>query len=253
MNPLYHADVLKVLEQVRPYIKADGGDVELVDIADNGMVSVRLTGNCVGCSQAGVTIFDGIQAALQGQLAWVTGVEQVEDGPASFTSGPSLTTPVQELQKQAFGHVREALDALESMKPGDPLPDAVPAFIDHSRGMIASMLRFEEDVLYGAAESLLGMTAGPVHVLRQEHELLRRLFAEFTQTVIRYGGKGGPGRTELYEKMQRLARAFDQHLQKERSALFGPLDHLPDDLKRELREDIVRHAAHRGLTLSAKA
>ena len=253
MNPLYQSDVLKVLEQVRPYIKADGGDVELVDIAENGMVSVRLTDNCVGCSQAGVTIFDGIQAALQRQLAWVTGVEQVEDGVAAQASGPEVTAPVVELQKQAFGYVRDALDALESLKPGDPLPDAVPAFIDHSRGMIASLLRLEEDVLYGAAESVLGLTAGPVHMLRQEHELLRRLFAEFTQTVIRYGGEGGPGRAELYEKTQRLARAFEQHLQKERSALFGPLDHLPDDLKRELREDIVRHAAHRGLTLSAKA
>lgn len=54
MNPLYRSDVLKALEQIRPYIKADGGDVELVDIADNGIVSVRLTGNCVGCASAGV-------------------------------------------------------------------------------------------------------------------------------------------------------------------------------------------------------
>jgi hemerythrin-like domain-containing protein len=119
--------------------------------------------------------------------------------------------------------------------------------------MIASLLRLEEDVLYGAAESVLGMTSGPAHLLRQEHDLLRKLFADFTQTVIRYGGEGGPGRAELYDKAQRLARTFEQHLQKERSALFGPLNHLPDDLKRELREDITRHAAHRGLTLTAKA
>ncbi len=253
MNPLYKADVLKVLEQVRPYIKADGGDVELVDIAENGIVSVRLTGNCVGCSQAGVTIFDGIQSALQGQLAWVTGVEQIEDGGHAVSAGPGVAEPVLHLQQEAFGHVRAVLEALEDMKPGDALPDAVPAFIDASRGMIASVLRLEEDVLYGAAESVLGMTAGPVHVLRQEHELLRKLFAEFTQTVIRYGGEGGPGRGELYDKAQRLARTFEQHLQKERSALFGPLDHMPEDLKRELRDDIARHAAHRGLKLIAKA
>jgi Fe-S cluster biogenesis protein NfuA len=253
MNPLYKADVLKALEQVRPYIKADGGDVELVDIADNGIVSVRLTGNCIGCASAGVTMFDGIQAALQGQLAWVTGVEKVEDDGTGASADTEVTAPVFEWQQQAFGHVRDVLDALENLQPGEPLPDAVPAFIDASRGMIASLLRLEEDVLYGAAESVLGMTAGPGHVLRQEHELLHRLFADFTQTMIRYGALDGPAPRELYEKAQRLARAFEQHLQKERSALFGPLNHLPDDLKRELREDIARHAAHRGMALTAKA
>jgi Fe-S cluster biogenesis protein NfuA len=198
MNPLYKADALKVLEQVRPYIKADGGDVELVDIADNGIVTVRLTGNCVGCASAGVTLFDGIQAALQGQLAWVTGVEKLEDGEAVPSAEADVTAAIRAWQERAFEHVRAVLDALEDLKPGDPLPDAVPAFIDASRGMIASLLRLEEDVLYGAAESVLGMTSGPAHLLRQEHDLLRKLFADFTQTVIRYGGEGGPGRAALW-------------------------------------------------------
>lgn len=247
MNPLYKADVLKVLEQVRPYIKADGGDVELVDIADNGMVMVRLTGNCVGCASAGVTVFEGIQAALQGQLAWVSGVQQVEYGAADVARESDVTANVKSWQDQALQCVLDALHSLEDLRPGGPLPQAVHSFIDAARGRIASMLKLEEDVLYGAAESALGMTSGPVHVLRKEHELLHRLFADFAATVIRYGAQDGPSTRELTDKLQRLARAFEQHLQKERSGLFAPLNHLNEEIKRELREDIARHAAHRGL------
>ncbi len=253
MNPLYRSDVLKALEQIRPYIKADGGDVELVDIADNGMVSVRLTGNCVGCASAGVTVFEGIQSALQGQLAWVTGVRQVEHGAADVAQDTDITANVQLWQDQGLSLMRDALNALDELRPGATLPAVVMTFIEAARGRIASLLRLEEDVLYGAAESLLGLTSGPVHVLRQEHELLHRLFADFAAAVVRYGAADGPGARELYEKLQRLARTFEQHLQKERSGLFGPLNHLSEDLKRELREDIARHAGHRGLLAPMKA
>lgn len=247
MNPLYKTDVLKVLEQVRPYIKADGGDVELVDIADNGMVMVRLTGNCVGCASAGVTVFEGIQSALQGQLAWVTGVQQVEYGAADIVKEADIAANVKTWQDQALQVVRDALNALEDLRPGAPLPKAVHTFIDAARGRIASLLKLEEDVLYGAAESMLGMTAGPVHVLRQEHELLHRYFSDFANVVIKFGAQDGPSARDLCDKLQRLARAFEQHLQKERSGLFAPLNHMNEELKRELREDIARHAAHRGL------
>jgi Fe-S cluster biogenesis protein NfuA/iron-sulfur cluster repair protein YtfE (RIC family) len=253
MNPLYKKDVLKALEQIRPYIKADGGDVELVDIADNGMVSVRLTGNCVGCASAGVTVFEGIQSALQGQLAWVTGVQQVEHGAADVASESSITASVQGWQDQGLDLMRQALSALEELRPGAALPEVVLTFLEAARGRIASLLKLEEDVLYGAAETMLGMTSGPVHVLRKEHELLQRLFSEFAAATVRFGAPDGPGARELFEKLQRLARTFDQHLQKERSGLFGPLNQLPEDFKRELREDIARHAAHRGLLAPTKA
>ncbi len=253
MNPLYRTDVLKALEQIRPYIKADGGDVELVDIADNGIVSVRLTGNCVGCASAGVTVFEGIQSALQGQLAWVTGVQQVEHGAADVAGDPGVTASVQGWQDQGMDIMREALSSLEDLQPGGEMPSVVLTFLEAARGRIASLLKLEEDVLYGAAESMLGMTSGPVYVLRREHELLQRLFAEFAAAAVRYGAPDGPSARELFEKLQRLARTFEQHLQKERSGLFGPLNQLSEDLKRELREDIARHAAHRGLLAPMKA
>lgn len=247
MNPLQRNDVLKVLDQVRPYIKADGGDVELVDIADNGIVSVRLTGNCVGCASAGQTVFDGIQSALQGQLAWVTGVAQVD---ADYVPAPAsgATESVEALHRRARRHLLDLLAALDDLQPGAELPEAVPAFINLARGELSQLLRLEEEVIYGAAESFLGRTAGPVAVLKKEHEQLHRLFTEFTDLVIRFDGSGGPGPAELRAAAQRMARYFEQHTQKEQSVLFNVLNEgLQPDLQAELREDITRHVQRLGL------
>ena len=254
MNPLYKSDTLRVLQQVRPYIQADGGDVELVDIADNGVVFVRLTGNCIGCASAGVTIFDGIQAALQGQLTWVTRVEQVEDDrPVSGSTGKESPMEfIEQMHRTARQHLQDLLNALEELQVGQGLPDAVPAFIDLARGELSQLLRLEEEVLYGAAESFLGLTSGPTAMLKKEHEQLHRMFTDFTAMVVRFGGQGGPGPRELREAAQRMARYFEQHLQKEQSVLLDALNRaLPDDLRNELKEDIQRHAGRIGLKLAS--
>lgn len=59
--------VESVLQQVRPALQADGGDVELVDVND-GIVSVRLTGACNGCPMATMTLKEGIERVLKEQL-----------------------------------------------------------------------------------------------------------------------------------------------------------------------------------------
>jgi len=53
-----------VLEEIRPVLKADGGDVELVDVND-GVVSVRLTGACSGCPMSTMTLKMGIERLLR--------------------------------------------------------------------------------------------------------------------------------------------------------------------------------------------
>jgi len=60
-------DVQAVLEKIRPMLQADGGDVELLDVAD-GVVSVRLTGACGGCPMATMTLKMGIERVLREQL-----------------------------------------------------------------------------------------------------------------------------------------------------------------------------------------
>lgn len=72
------AKVQEVLELVRPALQADGGDVELVDVTDDGLVSVRLTGACGSCPMSTMTLKMGIERTLKEKLPEVKEVVQVQ-------------------------------------------------------------------------------------------------------------------------------------------------------------------------------
>jgi Fe-S cluster biogenesis protein NfuA len=57
--------VKAILDDVRPVLQADGGDVELIDVDDQGVVKVRLQGACSGCPMASMTLKNGIERALK--------------------------------------------------------------------------------------------------------------------------------------------------------------------------------------------
>lgn len=65
--------VEKILDKIRPSLRADGGDVELVDIEDN-VVKVRLTGACGGCPMSQMTLKMGIERVLKKDLPEITEV-----------------------------------------------------------------------------------------------------------------------------------------------------------------------------------
>jgi Fe-S cluster biogenesis protein NfuA len=68
----------EVLGTVRPAIQMDGGDVEFVDFDENeGLVTVRLMGHCVGCPMSRATLKQGIEARLKMAVPEVRGVEAV--------------------------------------------------------------------------------------------------------------------------------------------------------------------------------
>jgi len=69
------AQVTAVLDEVRPRLQADGGDVELVDISDDGVVKVKLVGACHGCPMAQLTLKRGIEARLKEKVPGITAVE----------------------------------------------------------------------------------------------------------------------------------------------------------------------------------
>jgi Fe-S cluster biogenesis protein NfuA len=60
--------VEEVLNKIRPALKADGGDVELVDVKE-GIVSVKLTGHCAGCPMSSMTLKNGIERILKEQIS----------------------------------------------------------------------------------------------------------------------------------------------------------------------------------------
>ncbi len=69
--------VEKALLKVRSFLQADGGDVELVEITDEGVVKVKLTGACGGCPMASMTLKAGIEKTLKEEVPEVKRVEAV--------------------------------------------------------------------------------------------------------------------------------------------------------------------------------
>lgn len=68
--------VEKALENIRPALQADGGDIELVDV-ENGVVKVRLKGACGSCPSALMTLKHGVEARLKEEIPEVECVEAV--------------------------------------------------------------------------------------------------------------------------------------------------------------------------------
>ncbi|MEO1007973.1 MAG: NifU family protein [Planctomycetota bacterium] len=71
--------VERVIEQIRPAIQADGGDVELVEVTAEGLVRIRLHGACVGCPSSTLTLQSGIERNLQQHVPEVTAVEALDE------------------------------------------------------------------------------------------------------------------------------------------------------------------------------
>jgi Fe-S cluster biogenesis protein NfuA len=67
--------VEKALVKVRSFLQADGGDVELVEVTEEGVVTVRLTGACAGCPMASMTLKTGIERILKEEVPEVKRVE----------------------------------------------------------------------------------------------------------------------------------------------------------------------------------
>lgn len=69
--------VEELLDLIRPAVQADGGDLELVDVTQDGLVRVRFHGACVGCPSSTLTLQSGIERNLKEHIPGITGVEAV--------------------------------------------------------------------------------------------------------------------------------------------------------------------------------
>jgi Fe-S cluster biogenesis protein NfuA len=69
--------VENALQKVKPSLQADGGDVQLVDVDDDGVVKVRLTGSCKGCPMSQMTLKSGIEKILKQNIPEIKTVESV--------------------------------------------------------------------------------------------------------------------------------------------------------------------------------
>ena len=114
--------VEEALDQVRPYIESHGGELELLDVEDGGVVHVQLSGSCSGCAASAITLKRGVEEALKEQYENFTelvshepeGAEEAEE-----ESGPQLLQieglePTRKLRKPVF----EDVGMLEDLAPG---------------------------------------------------------------------------------------------------------------------------------------
>ncbi len=69
--------VKKAIDRIRPSLQADGGDVELIDVGDDGVVKVKLTGACHGCPMAQMTLKNGIEKSLKQEIPAVKSVVSI--------------------------------------------------------------------------------------------------------------------------------------------------------------------------------
>ncbi|MCA9661956.1 MAG: NifU family protein, partial [Myxococcales bacterium] len=72
--------VLEVLDEVRPMVQSDGGDIELLDVQDD-VVAVKLTGNCIGCPSSQATLKQGIERRLMQRIPQLKGISSPQLQP----------------------------------------------------------------------------------------------------------------------------------------------------------------------------
>ena len=69
--------VEEALNDIRPQLQADGGDIELVEVTADGIVKVRLMGACSGCPGAQMTLQLGVERAVKARVPEIKGIEAV--------------------------------------------------------------------------------------------------------------------------------------------------------------------------------
>jgi Fe-S cluster biogenesis protein NfuA len=70
-------EILKALESIRPFLQADNGDVELVEITEDGIVKVKLTGDCENCPMSILTLRAGIERSLMKNVKGIKRIESI--------------------------------------------------------------------------------------------------------------------------------------------------------------------------------
>ncbi|MCR5013249.1 MAG: NifU family protein [Bacteroidales bacterium] len=78
MKEIIEKRVKNILEQVRPYLQQDGGDVNFVELTDDMVVIVELTGACGSCPYSTMTLKNGIESVMKKSIPEIKSVEQLQ-------------------------------------------------------------------------------------------------------------------------------------------------------------------------------
>lgn len=76
-NPTLEEKVISIINQLRPYLQGDGGDIEFVELTPDNVVRVKLQGACGSCPHAKMTLKQGVEATLKQHIPEIKAVEDV--------------------------------------------------------------------------------------------------------------------------------------------------------------------------------
>jgi len=71
------AEVESALDDIRPHLMVDGGNVEIIDITDEGVVQIKWMGNCESCNMSLFTMKAGIEQAIKNKVPQITSIEAI--------------------------------------------------------------------------------------------------------------------------------------------------------------------------------
>jgi len=78
--------ITSALEQIRPYLKTDGGDIELLEVTPENVVKVKLLGACSSCSMSEMTMKAGVEEAIKKVAPEVVRVESISENHQSMAT-----------------------------------------------------------------------------------------------------------------------------------------------------------------------
>ena len=76
------ADINAALDDIRPHLAVDGGNIEVVNVTDDLIVQVKWLGNCVGCSMSSMTMKAGVEQTIKSQIPGIKGVVAINESLA---------------------------------------------------------------------------------------------------------------------------------------------------------------------------
>jgi Fe-S cluster biogenesis protein NfuA len=83
--------VQEVLDTLRPMIQWDGGDIELLSVSDNGVVTVRFHGACVGCPSSQATLRLGLEKNIREHITEITAVISEDELEKASPAAPDVS------------------------------------------------------------------------------------------------------------------------------------------------------------------
>jgi Fe-S cluster biogenesis protein NfuA/hemerythrin-like domain-containing protein len=227
--------IRKALDKIRPYLLADGGDVEISSFDFNtGVLSVALRGHCAGCPMSLQTLREGIERQVKVDVPEVSQVIQEGASPAPRDVAPAVkATPQTVTSTYVKSHevVREMLkefDAALERLSAAPARDATAdlKILRRARKFLqvefASLIKHEEQDLFPLLRSKI--TWGqPTVAMEQEHRTIQSFVDRLEDSILAYE-MGSPG--HLLGLGTQLSKMIRDHFYREENTLFFEADEI---------------------------